>query len=605
MLSLSSRSDAALPKPAAVVPQPIVWPAPPPSVEALAAWLDTGRSGDYQVRASAIALKRQGSFATAEEEVQHLLEVGYTPRSDCRPVPIRRPVDWRMDPLQDRNWRSQLNMLRLLDPFLRAYEQTQEPELLRQAFDYCLDWARFHGAAANDHPFAWVDMVVGVRAQRLAYLCERVRAGVFATDPPERVLFAKLLADHWRRLTSKGFFKYTNHTIVDIHGLTALLRSALPHDRSRRDWEHAIGQHLDRVLDTQFDGAGVHRENSPSYHFVAKNMFVALQRSGWYARISPTLERTLRRAAAVEAWMRMPDGRLVPLGDTDGEPPRQPLAPLRCRPPTVGAPIESFNRSGYAFVRSVRDAGAGDWSFLGIKAGFEVNTHRHHDEIYYVWSESGWDIVVDAGKYSYDNDDMRRYATSARAHNVIQFDGLELNADVAHSTGHLTDAVREHPWGVTVGAQWTHRPRGILQRRTIHFSPGRWLLIVDDIIADSAVAFVHRTHLAPEFDVRHDAGRFVGRHESGAELGIHVWCSVPVGQALRRGASVPALEGWVSRGYRKKQAAPTLCLEGRAARATTIVALSLDPSAGLRTSPRQAPFWASAEGAFPIVPDAE
>ena len=274
------------------------WPEPLPDTKALTVWLRTKPSADFKVPAAAIALTRQGKFATAVQEVEYMMSVGYCPRADCRPVRIQCPVDWVMDPLKDRNWRSQLNMLRLLDPLLRAFEQTKDATFLRRAFDYCLDWARYHGSRADKNPFAWVDMVVGIRAQRLSYLCERLRYGAFEADADERALFARMLAEHWRRLTSPGFFKYTDHTILDIHGLTALLRAAFPDSASQADWERAIGQHLDHVLDIQFDEHGVHRENSPGYQFVAKNMFVALQRSRWYARISPKLGRTLERAAA-------------------------------------------------------------------------------------------------------------------------------------------------------------------------------------------------------------------------------------------------------------------------------------------------------------------
>jgi Heparinase II/III-like protein/Heparinase II/III N-terminus len=527
---------------------------------------------------------------------------GYRPRADCQPLRVQCPVDWGMDPFGDRNWRSQLNMLRLLDPLLRAFEQSKDASLLRAAFDYCLDWARYHGSRVEKNPFAWVDMVVGIRAQRLSHLCECLRYGLFDADDDERALFARMLAEHWRRLTSPGFFKYTNHTIVDIHGLTSLLRAAFPDSAAQVQWERAIGQHLDHALDLQFDEHGVHRENSPGYQFVAKNMFVALQRSGWYTRISPKLGRCLERAARVEQWMRMPDGRLVPLGDTDGEAPRQPPMGLRRHHSAQAGTIESLNHSCYCFVRRVSHDNAGEWSFLGIKAGFEVNTHRHHDEMSYVWSESGWDIVTDSGKYSYDKDDMRQYVRSSRAHNVIQFAGLDLNGDVAHRTGHLTKAIQEHPWGIAVGAEWTHQPLGIRQRRAFYFSPGRWLIVADEFQAKDVVSFVHRTQLAPEFSVKIARTQFNSRHESGAELGVDFWSSVPVQTRLHQGVRTPQIEGWISRSYRSSQPAPVLALEGRARQARLVMALSLDESASLEAPTGRPPHWRSADGAFAVEP---
>ncbi len=567
------------------------WPGPAPTAQVLLIWLDDPNPTDMRVAASAIALTRQGKFATAAEEVDCLTREGYRPRADCAPVVIKPPVDWQMDPFGDRNWRAQLNMLRLVDPFIRAHEQTREPRYLRQAFEYCLDWGRYHQDPKHLHPHAWVDMVVGTRSQRLSYLAERLRAKVFETTPAERALFALLLADHWKQLTSTGFLKYNNHTIVDLHGLMSLARSTLSTDAIGFAWESALGKRLDRLIASQFNARGVHLENSPSYQFVAKNMFRTLHRSGWYARTSPKLARTLERAASIETWMRLPDGRLVALGDTDGEAPLSGIEPLSCRPASSVAQIETINHSGYCFVRSVPAIEPAEWSFLGIKAGFEVITHRHQDDLSCVWSESGWDIVVDAGKYSYDNHPMRHYARSSRGHSVIEFEGRDFNSEPNHRTGHLTRAVVKFPWGVRVDAEWTHQPAGIQQRRSFFFSPGRWLIVRDEFTSNTAVSFIHRTLLAPEFDVALVRDKFMARHSSGKLLGIDTLSSVAVRKSVHKGKTEPAMEGWISRKYRQMQPSPTLALSGKASQATLIVALSLVEEGAIATEAGGTAIW--------------
>lgn len=576
------------------------WPETRPDPKALQSWLETQAPPEFKVAATVIALTRQRGFATAADEVKQMDTEGYRPRENCAAVRIDLPADWCMDPLRDRNWRMQLNMLRLLDPFLRAYEQTSETSYLRRAFTICLDWGSFHRDASHGNPFAWADMAVGVRAQRLAYLAERLRAGLFETRNQERTAFARLLADHWKRLTAKGFFKYTNHTIIDIHGLTALVRATLPGAADRPAWEASIGRHLDHLLAIQFDEHGVHRENSPAYQFVARNMFRVLRRSKWYTNICPTLETTLERAQAVEDWMRMPDGRLVALGDTDGAAPAADNAPLSCLPESVGRKTSSLNHSGYCFVRSSPIGPAGAWSFLGIKAGFEANTHRHHDELSFVWAESGWDIVVDAGKYSYDLDDMRVFARSARGHSVIEFDNRDSNTKESERTGHLIRQVHREEWGARMAAQWTHEPMGVSHRRAFFFAPGRWLVLRDDFVSPRKLPFVHRTHLAPEFTVHLDASVFSARHSSGATLAVHTWSSIPVERSVHRGTVDPAMEGWVSRRYRHKEPAPALALRGQAAAGTLIMAMSLDADARLSVSDGARALWTTAHHEVPV-----
>lgn len=567
------------------------WPCAPPSLPALHESLLGTHAGAFLVAASAISLTRQGGLPTAAEEVELLLREGYRPRAKVPPVLIKPPVDWQMDPFVDRNWRAQLNMLRIVDPFIRAYEQTREARYLRQAFEYCLDWGKFHQNRKHPAPHAWVDMVVGVRSQRLSYLAERLRAGLFDASASERLRFARLLASHWKRLTAVGFFKYTNHTIVDLHGLMSLVRATILSESDATTWALAIGKQLDEVLARQFNPRGVHLENSPAYQFVAKNMFMALHKSNWYARTSK-LGETLARAAAIESWMRLPDGRLVALGDTDGEAPRdEELPALAARTEGPVATIDSINHSGYCFVRSVPSDEPGRWSFLGIKAGFENNFHRHHDDLSYVWSEAGWDIVVDAGKYSYDAHPMRRYATSPRAHSVIEFEGRASNTEPGHRTGHLTRKIETYPWGVRVEAEWSHEPSRIRQRRTFYFSPGRWLIVRDDFEAERAIDFVHRTLVAPEFEVTlaHDA--FTAIHRRGARLGIHFASSVALRRSLYQGQTEPSWEGWISRGYRDMQPASTLAMSGNASQGVVIAALSLVEHVTLETDTTGRTVW--------------
>lgn len=560
------------------------------------------------IDAKALRLTRPVRLASAADEANYLLDAGYAPRPGLAPLPLSLPLDWSADPHHDRNWCVQLNMLRMLDPLIRAHEQSSDPDAtsdwLKTALSISLDWHRHHIAERRQHAYAWIDMMTGVRTLRLAYLAQRMRHIAGASSSEMRAM-AELLHEHWRQLTAPGFFRFTNHTIWDLHGLTALVRLCLSDDHPEfAQWQRAIVLRLDRLVHLQFDEHGIHRENSPQYHFVASNMFRTLHESGWYADAPNKLAQMLAQAGAQDHWMRFPDGRYLPIGDSDGSAPRK-LAPLP-KPASYACAdvVDTLNHSCYCFVRRVNARRPTTWSMLAIKAGFDLPGHRHHDELSYVWSESGCDIVVDPGKFSYDLNQRREYALSSRAHNLIEFGRRNSNPHGRHGTGHVVTDCRREAWGTLVVARMRHRPLEVEHERRYHFAPGRWLVIVDEFRARRTVDFTHWTHLAPELEVTIDGHGIAARHAAGGQLDITQWSNVPLQVSVEKGQLAPRIQGWVSRKYRQLQPSPALGLSGRARSAAVVVALSLEPRGRLAQVSGGALTWTCGDATVVLQPPA-
>lgn len=572
-------------KSASIEPPDDRWPAAPHSLESALGLLERRPAiPEPLVPARWLGLTRQGNCAKASDEVRLVEERGWRPRPDVEPVRFGLPIDWGMDPFGDRNWRAQLNMLRIIDPFIRAYEAEPGAAFLDRALALCVDWHAFHSQWRNTHSYSWPDMIVGSRAQRLAYLIEKVRRGTLAAGPEERRALAGAFVQHWARLTSPGFFRYTNHTIPDIHGLTALARVGIDEAHERSEWEAAIGRHLAHVLDLQFDAHGLHRENSPEYHFVARNMLATLHRSNWYTASCPRLGETLASAEATGNWMRYPDGRVLPVGDSGGSMPTARMLPAPSASTALDR-LDSINHSCWCMVRRTNPKAPERWSLLAIKAGFDLVTHKHNDELSYVWAETGCDIVVDPGKYAYFTDLKRSYVVSARAHNLVEFERRDFNTRAEDTTGHVVHERVEHPWGVEVVAELVQQPIGIRQQRRWLFAPGCWLVIVDAFDADDDVAFTQWTHLASEFTVELGRGGGSARHSGGGTLALRWWSSEPIEPRVDVGTEGPRMQGWVSRSYRSLEPAPALGLAGVARSAIVATALSLRSDVELAVQP--------------------
>jgi len=493
------------------------------------------------------------------------------------PLPLTRPIPWAADPHRDANWRMQLNMLRLIDPLIDAHESAGDPRALSEALEVCLDWHHFHLEARAPNPRAWVDMATGLRTLRIAYLSDRIRQAAVVPAAVQCDAMAAMLFSHWRRIVTPGFMRFSNHTIWDLHGLEALVRLALPAaDPRRAAWREAIGARLGHLVACQFGPDGLHLENSPQYHFVAAAMFGTLEASGWYDDSTPTLGPALARARAMDSWMRLPDRRHIAIGDSDGSAPslaRLPAPAARM----AGDRVETLNSGGYTFVRSRHARQPRRWSMLAIKAGVASGGHRHRDLLSWLWSEGGCDIVVDPGKYAYDDGPLREHFVGPWAHNLVVFDGCVCDAEPRRETEHVIGSPVHRPWGVSVTARLRHAPADVEHERRYHFAPGRWLVIADRYAADRVTGFEHLTHLAPEFEASSSDGSFRVRHRSGQVLHTTAHASVPTQAAVRCGIAKPRPQGWCSRSYGRAEPCPTLEITGRARAACVVLALSLEP----------------------------
>src|SRR5690606_14844638 len=78
---------------------------------------------------------------------------------------------------------------------------------------------------------------------------------------------------------------------------------------------------------------------------------------------------------------------------------------------------------------------------LTQSTAFHSRTHKHADHLTFLWHDRGSDLIVDAGRYGYIgktdqgtdlwlkgnwySDPMRIYCESTRAHNTLEFNGID------------------------------------------------------------------------------------------------------------------------------------------------------------------------------------
>jgi hypothetical protein len=353
----------------------------------------------------------------------------FQPIKSLPPVPFQLPFDWGLDPYKDRTWRFRLHTLRnLIDKALVAGDFGYAREVF-------LDWKRWHDNCWWSWPLcfgrvtdqSWDDMATGVRASRLAYLLR-------STGWRDEELL-DLAEQHAEKLQEPDFLSTGhNHAVFQLHGLAALcLDERL---RNCRGADQFVRRELGALLRSQFTESGMHRENSPGYHFLITDY---LSRTApMIQAFAPELSGVLARADDAKKWLVHPNSTLVALGDSNAKLtsrwrrslalPEGDPACRRIRRYAESAEcylIKHFRDAGYVIVRSDWAIPSQDASMLFIQGGFFNPTHRDADDLSFEWFEHGRKILSDSGRYIVIENEWRDYFDSTRAHNTVEVDGAD------------------------------------------------------------------------------------------------------------------------------------------------------------------------------------
>jgi hypothetical protein len=428
--------------------------------------------------------------------IQDVLEKGWLYPGISEPLSIKPPVNWDYWPNRSVNYH--LHSFHPLD-ILCGYGGSYSQRIIDASLLFTLDWIDNHfedyqGGAYRKpqvESFAWYDMAVGLRIQKIAFLLDIVSRQQHVPDETVQKLWQALLK-HIEYLDIDENITYrNNHGFYQLAGqLTAT---------QRFNWINEIAEangraqlRLNRMLSDQFTPEGIHREHSPDYHRILTNTIktlVDLKINGNDCQ----LEDYYRKSNAALDLMYMPDGGLLPFGDTShmGESPKMQEHQSFSSREVVG-----FQKSGL-FIMRQQNAPQENTTYFAMQAAFHSRAHKHADDLSIVWYDRGTLLFTDPGKYGYRkteevtpeqrqegywySDPKRMYVESTRAHTTIEI----------NNKNH--DRINRKPYGSALVA-WGNVDNGILyvsgkvphtggfeHSRFIVFCPSKWLLIFDNI----------------------------------------------------------------------------------------------------------------------------
>ena len=476
---------------------------------------------------------------------------GFQPRDDLTPWPLRLPLDWGIDPFDDRNWQFHLNAWRMLDPLLRAYEATGDRRHVAEALRFVEDWFAFNVEEQRANPYGWDDMAVGIRAAKIAWLLDQALRGPIELSARQKEILVRLAGGHARKLLEPDFLARGNHAYFQLHGVMAICHVVARLRACAGAIDYAA-EAMDRLIRAQFSDEGVHLEDSPDYHFFAAGLLERLGASGWYD--TPEIGAMRKRIDAVKPWLVHPDGHVVTIGDSANRLREVAAPPGRAscgggvgyRPQCLTSRLFA---NGYGVVRSDWAVDPGAASMLFVAASAHTNGHKHADDLTFEWYELGTRILVDTGRYGYHKDDVRAFVQSTRAHNTVEIDGEDFATRSADRYGSGLESIAPTDFVFVLRGRVRHATFGVAHERTLYYRPQEWLVVEDRLNAQEPHEFTQWFHFHEDLEVeRAEDGQYRARLATGQLLWVRQG-PARCASDLVKGTTGPRMNGWRSVAY--------------------------------------------------------
>ena len=138
------------------------------------------------------------------------------------------------------------------------------------------------------------------------------------------------------------------------------------------------------------------------------------------------------------------------------------------------------------------------WDENALYALFEVGPygtgHQHEDKLSFILYAYGSLLITECGNYAYDNSDWRKYAISARGHNVARVDGKDQNrfnvrnkADVSVLKNPLMNNwIKKRKYEVGVGVYsegyGSENDATVIHNRSLWYVKNKYWLLTDEFV---------------------------------------------------------------------------------------------------------------------------
>ena len=352
------------------------------------------------------------------------------------PVAISKSsLDWSEDPFDDWTWQFYYHSLRMVSYLVSAYEHTGDLSYLQEAKWYIGSWIDHNpGPKKQASERAWDDHSTANRILTFIQFWDSYHDSSIK-DETFSILFLNILRLHGEfTADSDNYYWGHNHGIYQDRALLQL-SVLFPNFEQSEVWNQVANERLELHLLEDFTDSGIHKEHSPSYHFLVLSLMMGVNDFNQHYNLeNKKLESLIYNMQDYLAYIVKPDGSFPLVGDSGFE------NGLRLKESSVVSEnlLDLMKRTSEDslgnYCISYPDAGVGinklefsngNEMYFAIFSAFHSSVHKQSDDLSFVLTYGDTDYFVDSGKYNFDESDVyRKHVRSVFAHNTIVVDNI-------------------------------------------------------------------------------------------------------------------------------------------------------------------------------------
>jgi hypothetical protein len=469
-------------------------------------------------------------------------------------------VDWSYV-ASDREWNFTLNRMEWFNNYVALYERTRDERLVRAWKDQIESWL----VLGNPGYPRTID--TGRRMEAIVFshymFVTRLQSPTVDADFNARLLASiyeqcefLYSPDHWRRFSNWGTFENSGFADAAV---------MFPEFKRSQEWLREIFFRMRTQLQLSYDADGMHIEVSPSYHAHELKVwcdFVRLTELNGIANpwptqnFQPSPRDLLKPPAMALAYVVTPTGAYPQVGDTDRREEVDYLHFLaeffnnaelkfvasRGREGNPPAEIsKAFPETGYFILRSGwgNDPKTfGDQTYLLFDATINKPWHAHLDALNLLLTSRGKDLLIDPGRFTYNDGPEREQFLSTSAHNTIVINKTDQKQ---------TDVKPAARWKFFESFDYVHAGRsqeGVRHERSVLFVKPDYAIVIDNLKGTGRNSYDQYWHLNPDA-----TGNVKIENEGITTPDLVLASSLPI-------SAVSIEKGAASYAYREKMDAP-------------------------------------------------
>tara|TARA_R110001599_G_scaffold310954_1_gene518203 strand:- start:11313 stop:13406 length:2094 start_codon:yes stop_codon:yes gene_type:complete len=513
-------------------------------------------------------------------------------------------IAWDEDPYDDVSWNFSLHKMDYIVTLTRAYEETENIAYLQKAQALVLDWISDNTFYLLLPPskFTWNDHTTALRLMNWLYFIEVWKKTSLPTEKNAQTIF-RSISGHAKLLASDHFYSYKHNHGIDQDRALIAFSAMHPYNVNSPSYQKLALERSKIQFALAVSENGIHMEHTPAYHFYGMTQIEKFSNFLALWDIAPTyvkqLQNKFTRMIDYIPYIVKPDGHIVQIGDTakssitrkykqliNLEKLPQVIKELITTGATNNAIDESkvFQEEGYAIIRDSlnRELSFKDSFYLFFTAGaHEGRTHRQADDLSFVMSNRGNEILIDPGVYSYKENSGRDYILSSSAHNTViidnkTYDGWDTTLDNFIANDTYTYLTATH-----------HNYEGFTFERHLIYLANNMVIIIDNITnksvntKETSHEFQQIFHFAPMLKIDNvsldkNAYSSILDANNTPILKVVQLGKIPTSIDIVKGQKKP-MQGWHSIEHAKLIPAPTLISTIQGSNALFVTALVFNP----------------------------